>query len=131
MTRTSVVVRFMFESMGHRNPDRIDTPPSPLSAFSLAEIHLAGWEVRASCNRCRTSLRVSLPALIRAQGPDATVWGKHPPCPGFECNGGVLTYFARAIPSGSWVSMTQEPSPIIVSAWKAKRRSADRGPRNT
>lgn len=117
-------------AMGHRNRDRIAAPPSPLSALSLAEIHIAGWEVRASCNRCRTSLRVSLPALMRAQGPDVILWGKHSPCPGFECSGGALTYFARAIPSGSWASMAQEPSPNIVSAWRAKRRTHDTGPRN-
>jgi len=108
--------------MGARNPDRIAAPPSPMAALTLAEIHIVGWELRASCNRCRTSLRVSLPALIRAQGPDAILWGRRPPCPGFECTGGVLTYSARAIPSGSWVSMAQEPSSALVEAWRAKRR---------
>jgi hypothetical protein len=87
--------------------------------------------LRASCNRCRTSLRVNVPALIRAQGPDAILWGKRPACPGFECDGGVLTYSARAIPSGSWVAMTQERGPRALATWKAKRRATDLGPRNT
>jgi hypothetical protein len=106
------------------------SPPSPATALTLAEMHVLGWELRASCNRCRAHLRVSLPALIRAQGPDAILWGKRPPCPGFECLAGVLTYSARAIPSGSWVVMAQEPSPAVVEAWRAKRRITDRGPRN-
>jgi len=29
------------------------------------------------------------------------------------------------------VTMTAEPSPNIVAVWKAKRRTTDRGPRNT
>jgi hypothetical protein len=117
--------------MGTRNPDRIANPPGPLAALTLAEIHVAGWEVRAACRRCGLQLRVSLPALIRAHGPDAILWGRRPPCPGLECREGRLTYSARAIPSGSWVSMAQAPSPTIVSAWRARRQVTDRGPRNT
>lgn len=117
--------------MGATNPDRLVSPPSPLTALTLAEIHLQGWELRASCNRCRTQLRVSVPALIRVQGPDVILWGKKPPCPGFECNSGVLTYSARAIPSGSWVAMTTPPGQHMLSTWTAKRRQTDRGPRNT
>jgi len=116
--------------MGAKNPDRIAAPPSPMLAVTLAEMHVQGWELRAACNRCRTQLRVNLSALVRAQGPDAILWGKRPPCPGFECNGGALTYSARAMPSGSWVTMVQEPSPAVVEAWRRKRRTADRGPRN-
>jgi len=99
-------------------------------ALTLAEMHVQQWEVRASCNRCRTQLRVNLPAMIRAQGPDAILWGKRTACPGFKCSDGALTYSARAIPSGSWVTMVQEPSPAMVEAWRAKRRVTDRGPRN-
>lgn len=117
--------------MGSRNPDRIAAPPNSFTALTLAEIHVAGWEVRAACNRCRTQLRVNIPALIRAQGPDAILWGKRPSCPGFDCAGGKLTYSARAIPSGSWVAMTQQPSRQALSAWTAKRRVHDKGPRNT
>jgi hypothetical protein len=121
----------MFRRMGAPNPDRLISPPSPLTALTLAEIHVAGWALRASCNRCRTQLRVSLPAAIRAQGPDAIPWGMRPPCPGFDCEGGVLTYSARAVPSGSWIAMSAPPGPGVVAAWKAKRRIADKGPRNT
>lgn len=117
--------------MGHTNPDVLVNPPSPLRAMTLAEMHLAGWEVRASCNRCKVQLRVDLPSMIRVFGPDAIWWGRKPKCPGFECSGGVLSYSARAIPSGSWVGMGTVPSPQTVSMWKNRRRSVDRGPRNT
>lgn len=117
--------------MGHVNPDRQVSPPSPLTAMSLAEIHIAGWQLRASCGRCKTALRVNLPAMIRTHGPDAIIWGTRPHCPGWECDGGELRYAARAIPSGSWVAMTTAPSQRDIEVWKTKRRGADRGPRNT
>jgi len=88
--------------MVHRNPDRMASPPSPLTALTLAGNPLGGRGGARIGNRCRTSLRVSVPALLRAQGPDSTLWGKRPPCPGFDCNSGVLSYSARAISSGSW-----------------------------
>jgi hypothetical protein len=120
---------FMVGRMGARNPDRIVSPPSTFTALTLAEMHLAGWELRAVCGRCGVQLRASLPALIMVHGPDAIWWGRKPACPGWECTG-VLTYSARATPSGSWVAMTREPDQRTIEAWKAKRRSGDRGPRN-
>lgn len=57
--------------MGAKNPDRAIMPPSPLTAFTLAEMHMAKWELRARCSRCAVELRVDLPAMIRVFGPDA------------------------------------------------------------
>jgi hypothetical protein len=62
---------FMVGRMGARNPDRIVSPPSTFTALTLAEMHLAGWELRAVCGRCGVQLRASLPALIMVHGPDA------------------------------------------------------------
>ncbi|MGH6912044.1 MAG: hypothetical protein ACREE0_22930 [Phenylobacterium sp.] len=117
--------------MGHRNPDRIVSPPSPVLAMTLAEMHLAKWELRARCNRCSTELRADLRSMIRVYGPDAIWWGRKPACPGWGCNGGELTYSARALPSGSWVAMTTVPSQATIDMWKGKRGVTDRGPRNT
>lgn len=101
-----------------------------MTALTLAEMHLAGWEVRASCNRCKVQLRADLKSMIRVYGPDAIWWGRKPKCPGFECATGELSYSARAIPSGSWVSMTNPPDQRTVDLWKAKHRDPNRGPRN-
>jgi hypothetical protein len=108
--------------MGHINPDRMTLPPSPVTALTLAEMRVARWELRAACNRCRVTLRVNLDVMIRAYGPDAVWWGRKPRCPGFECDRGVLTYSARAIRGGSWVSMTQPPSAHVLEIWRVKNR---------
>lgn len=101
-----------------------------MKAMTLAEMHLAGWEVRAACNRCKVQLRADLKSMIRVYGPDEIWWGKRPKCPGFECDSGVLPYSARAIRSGSWVAMTTAPSKREIDLWSAHRRTRDRGPRN-
>ncbi|WP_091736509.1 hypothetical protein [Phenylobacterium immobile] len=112
--------------MGAKDPDRVVSPPSPMTAPTLAEMHVRRWELRADCNRCKVQLRVSLPAMIRAQGPDAIWWGQHPTCPGYECPGGKLTYYARAISSGSWVSMTSVPDERTIAFWRSSRRARGR-----
>lgn len=104
-------------------------PPNPMTALTLAEMHLAGWEVRAKCNRCKVELRADLKAMIRVYGPDAIWWGRKPKCPGFDCAAGELVYSARAIPSGSWVLLTRAPDPRTVETWRARRRVWDRGTR--
>jgi hypothetical protein len=114
--------------MSTKSPDVLCPPPSPLTALTLAEMHVRRWELKASCNRCSTRLRVSLPAMIRTHGPDAVWWGQRPRCPGLECEDGVLTYAARALPGGTWVAMAQPPSPLARSAYDG-RRAGYLGPR--
>lgn len=116
-------------NMGAKNPDRLVDPPSPLRAMTLAEMHVARWELRATCDKCKVHLKVSLPAMIKTHGPDAIWWGQNPKCPGYECATGRLTYHARAIPSGSWVSMRQAPSEGSLELWRTSYRIRDRGPR--
>ena len=115
--------------MSTKRPDVIRRPPSPQTAMSLAEMHLAGWQLRAQCSRCGLALRVSLPAMIRVYGPDAIWWGRQPPCPGFECDMGLLTYSARSINGGSWVSMKAAPSATQVALWRDRQRTPYRGER--
>lgn len=115
--------------MSTKTPDVLRSPPSPLSALTLAEMHVLRWEVRAQCNRCKTDLRVSLPAMIKTHGPDAVWWGQKPACPGFECRGGILTYTARSIRGGSWVCISAHtPSERDLQTWKNKQVNY-RGPR--
>lgn len=114
--------------MSTKTPDVLVAPPSPLTALTLAEMHILRWELKAVCNRCGLKLRVSLHAMIRAQGPDALWWGQAPRCPGLECEKGVLTYWARTLRGGSWVSLAQPPGELALAAYRNRRRGYS-GPR--
>lgn len=115
--------------MGTKNPDVVRPPPAPETALTLAEMHLAGWELKATCPKCRLSLRADLRSMIRVYGPDAIWWGKRPKCPGWECETGELIYSARSLASGSWKSMRSPPPQRLVDLWLARQRRGDRGPR--
>ncbi len=115
--------------MSTKAPDVICRPPSTQTALTLAEMHLRRWQLVARCNRCNIVLKVSLPMMIRAYGPDAVWWGRQPPCPGFECDLGVLTYAARSINGGTWVSMRAAPSATELQLWRDRQRTAYRGAR--
>lgn len=109
--------------MGTKNPDVVVAPPSALTALTLAEMHVRRLELKAVCGRCGIKLRVSLPAMIRTFGPDAIWWGRKPPCPGLECEGGTLTYAARALRGGSWVSMGEPPGELATTAHRNRQRT--------
>lgn len=92
-------------------------------------MHVAHWEVRAHCNRCKADLRVNLATMIRTLGPDAPGWGLKPKCPGYECTDGALTMMARTIRGGSWVNLSaHKPTPQDLEMWRNKR-PAYLGPR--
>lgn len=114
--------------MSTKKPDVLVTPPSAFTAVTLAEMHVLGWQLKAVCNRCDTKLRVSLPAMIRAYGPDAVWWGRRARCPGLDCEDGVLSYAARALRGGSWVGMNQAPGKLEFAAY-GNRRPSYRGER--
>lgn len=110
--------------MGGINPDRAVSPPSPLGAMTLEEVRAAGWTVRQRCRRCGVVLRVSLPVMIAALGPQAIPWGRSPPCPvvadnRFPCDGRMY-YAARATRHGRWVSMAQPPTQTELELWRAR-----------
>jgi hypothetical protein len=116
--------------MGQKHPDVIRMPPAPTLGLTLAQMHLQGWTLRGFCRRCGLQVRVSLPALIMVNGPDAIWWGKDAPCPGWECSGGRLAYSARAINGGSWVNVSTTRAPReVVETWKATLNRPDLGPR--
>ncbi len=114
--------------MSTKTPDVLIKPPSPQTAFTLAEMHVLRWELKARCSKCSLHLRVSLPAMIKTHGPDAIWWGQHPNCPGYECEKGELTYSARSIKGGTWVAMNFTPAERDIQIWK-NNRPAYRGPR--
>mgnify|MGYP005751037663 CR=1 FL=1 len=114
--------------MGAKNPDRVQHPPGPEQAMTLAEMHVAGWVLKASCSRCGVALRANVGAMIKTWGPDTIWWGRTPPCPVWGCSG-RLVYAARAISGGSWRSM-REPAPVrLVEIWEAKRSRIQHEPR--
>lgn len=114
--------------MGTKRPDVLRHPPGPEQALTLAEMHLAEWQLMACCRRCGVRLRVSLPLLIKAHGPDAVWWGRKGACTVWGCDG-QIGYQARSIVGGTWRSM-QEPAPArLVDRLTARRSRLDRGPR--
>lgn len=108
--------------MTTKSPDVLVAPPSPLTAITLAEMHVRGWRLKATCNRCTLKLRVGLPAMIRTYGPDAIWWGQSQRCPGLDCYDGKLTYAASSIGGGSWVAMTQPPGNMELTAHHQRQR---------
>jgi hypothetical protein len=109
--------------MSTKKPDVLVAPPSPMTALTLAEMHVRRWEVKATCGHCGIKLRANLPSMIRTYGPDAVWWGQTPRCPGLECEGGVLHYAARALRGGSWVSMAQPPGDLARAAYRSRQRA--------
>lgn len=100
--------------MGARNPDTIASPPSPLRALTVAEMHAERWTILADCPACKTRLHVSTADLRRLAGDDAVLWGKTGRCrvwvrwnPDRRCEGRV-TFWAQA-------SMTGSPVPLKMS----------------
>jgi len=114
--------------MSTKTPDVLVAAPSPLTALTLAEMHVRRWEVKATCNRCGIKLRANLPSMIRTFGPDAVWWGQTPRCPGLECEHGVLHYAARPVRGGSWVLMAQPPGELQLTAYRNRQRAYP-GPR--
>jgi hypothetical protein len=105
--------------MSTKRPDVIRKPPSSQEALTLAEMHVAGWQLRAGCPRCSTAYKVNVGSLIKAYGPDTIWWGVHPACPKWDC-AGKLTYMARSIGGGSWTSLGAAPPAREVQLWKDK-----------
>lgn len=114
--------------MSTKSPDVVMAPPSPLTALTLAEMHVRRWEMKATCNRCGIKLRANLPSMIRTFGPDAVWWGQTPRCPGLECESGVLRYAARSLRGGSWIAMSQAPGELELTAYRNRQRAYP-GPR--
>lgn len=115
--------------MSTKKPDVLISPPSPMTAMSLAEMHIQKWEMIAQCGRCGLAIHASLVTMIKVYGPDTIWWGMHPPCPGVKCDGGKLTYSVRSIRGGSWVVMNEKPREQYVKAWKDRRGWMYPGPR--
>lgn len=119
--------------MGHNvNVDRKHAPPSPMIALTLGEMRAAGWTVRAVCQKCRVSLRVSLDQMIREMGPSEIIWGRRPPCRVDGCEGRVV-FSVQAVPRGTLVPMAKPPGDAAITAYaeRLKRRYrplADRKP---
>lgn len=118
--------------MGARNPDLICSPPSPLDAVTVAEMHARRWTITADCRACRTRVHVDLAVVRRVLGDDYVLWGKTSRCKVWvrwsldrRCEGQV-TFLAQSSQSGSEVPlrMTGMVSDAIQlrSQAKASRR---------
>ncbi|SFS42015.1 hypothetical protein [Brevundimonas viscosa] len=66
--------------MGARDPDTINSPPHPLTALTLAEMHARRWLVLAVCPTCGARTHVDLSALRRLLGDAYVLWGRSTRC---------------------------------------------------
>lgn len=97
--------------MGSRDPDLICSPPSPLDAVTVAEMHARRWIVTAACRSCRTRVHVDLAVVRRVLGDDYVLWGKTSRCKVWvrwsldrRCEGQV-TFLAQSSQTGTEVPL--------------------------
>lgn len=110
--------------MGGPSPDRVCPPAMPLTALTLGEMHVLGWQLRSHCGRCGVTQRVSLKVMVQVLGPDTIGWGRHPRCTvvsdgRFPCEG-FVTFSARTAKGGSWTQL-KAPSARDIEIWKTRR----------
>lgn len=80
--------------MGGRNPDYLGTTICPDRSWTLADLWRQRALVEARCGSCGVRLRVDLDGLLRARGPDYSLWNKAPRCRVLGCAGRV-TFWAQ------------------------------------
>ena len=85
--------------MGGQNSDYLGGSVTPELAWTLAQLWGMQAMVEARCDTCRVRLRVDLDGLIRARGPDYSLWNKSPRCRVVGCPGRV-GFWARDRPGG-------------------------------
>lgn len=73
----------------------------PSWTCTIGDLIEAGAEVRAQCSHCRPAPLANLERIREQKGSLYTLWNKHPPCPGAQCNG-AITFVAIRPGSGTW-----------------------------
>lgn len=56
-------------------------------AGTVAELQVQGWPVVARCLTCRLEMDVRLTVLLKARGPDFSLWGRSARCRSRRCQG--------------------------------------------
>jgi hypothetical protein len=101
--------------MGGQNPDYLGSAISAERAWTLAQLWTLQAMVEARCDTCRVRLRVDLDGLLRARGPDYSLWNKTPRCRVVGCRGGG-GFGARDRPGGPETPLRGErriaPAPL-------------------
>jgi len=97
--------------MGATNPDRLASPPHPLTALTLSEMHARRWIVLADCPACHARTHVDLSALRRLLGDGYVLWGRSTRCKAWvrwstdrRCEGQVV-FLAQSSLTGSAVPL--------------------------
>jgi hypothetical protein len=93
--------------MGGQNPDDLGSMITAERAWTVAQLWALRILVEARCSGCNVRLRVDLDGLIRARGPDYSLWNKSPRCRVIGCAGRVA-FWGRDRPGSSAVKLTGE-----------------------
>ena len=93
--------------MGGQNPDYLGSLITTERAWTVVQLWSLRAQVEARCDRCAVRLRVDLDGLIRARGPDYSLWNKTPRCRVIGCDGRV-GFWARDRPGASAIRLAGE-----------------------
>jgi hypothetical protein len=105
--------------LGHRNFDRLPFARQAEGVYTIRQMHRARWSLTTLCDACELRLKVSLPVIAKVLGPDAELWGRHPPCMRVRCPG-RQTYHAM-IPGGSGGPLTADQRmPMLPNAQRSR-----------
>ncbi len=80
--------------MGGRNPDYVGATINADASWTLAQLWGQRARVEARCGACGVRLKVDLDGLLRARGPDGSLWNKTPRCKVIGC-AGRAAFWAR------------------------------------
>jgi len=106
--------------MGGQNPDYLGSLITPDRAWTLAQLWTLRAMVEARCGRCQVRMRVDIDALVRARGPDYSLWNKTPRCRVVGCPGRV-TFWAKDRHNADLVRLKgeQRHPPLPPPRWLA------------
>ena len=107
--------------MGSRNADRIPLSHRRARCQGVGEMIAQGWDVRATCWTCRTTLAVDLARVARAKGAAFSLWDKPQRCRKAGC-AGTMELMARAPGMSVHEPLRAEPeAPAAPPAWLRAR----------
>lgn len=74
-------------------------------AGTVADLIRQGWSVVANCTLCSLEMDVRLDVILKAKGPDFSLWGKQAKCRRRKCPGSMLFWTYPPEAKGGRVEM--------------------------
>lgn len=93
--------------MTTRGPDTFSTTELRHACETVGRMDQCNWNVISECLKCGLRLHVSLPVVIKAKGPDYSLWDRTTRCKKVGCGGTAI--FAVKVPRGSFHQRIDNP----------------------